>query len=174
MITLVCGTNRKNSITSKIVSFYSELLKSKGQKTHIINLKDLPSDFIESALYENIGKNKVFNDFQKQIDDCEKLVFVTPEYNGSFPGVLKAFIDGMKFPGTFQGKKCALVGISAGTQGGVLAMSHLTDIFNYLGMNVLANKPRLLLLDSKMNDDQIIDPLYIQLLEEQADQFISF
>ena len=87
--------------------------------------------------------------FQNQIDQCEKFVFITPEYNGSFPGVLKAFIDGMRFPGTFEGKKCALVGISAGTQGGALAMSHLTDIFNYLGMTVLANKPRLPLLEYK-------------------------
>ncbi|MEP1096108.1 MAG: NAD(P)H-dependent oxidoreductase [Cyclobacteriaceae bacterium] len=174
MITIVCGTNRKDSITLKVVAFYEEILKSRDQQTSIINLEDLPDDFIKSALYENTGMNDDFNKFQKKVDSCEKFVFVTPEYNGSFPGVLKAFIDGMRFPGTFEGKKCALVGLSAGTQGAALAMSHLTDIFNYLGMNVLANKPRLPLLDSKMNGDRIIDSEYIQLLEEQADQLISF
>ncbi len=174
MITIVCGTNRKNSITLKVVTFYEKILQSKGQQTSVINLEDLPPDFTHSALYENVGRNETFNRLQKQIDKCEKFVFITPEYNGSFPGVLKAFIDGMRFPGTFEGKKCALVGISAGTQGAALAMSHLTDIFNYLGMNVLANKPRLPLLDSKMNGDQIIDAEYIQLLEEQADHLIGF
>ncbi len=174
MITIVCGTNRKNSITRKVVTFYEKILQSRGQQTSVINLEDLPHDFTHSALYENVGSNETFNQLQRQIDDCEKFVFVTPEYNGSFPGVLKAFIDGMRFPGTFEGKKCALVGISAGTQGAALAMSHLTDIFNYLGMNVLASKPRLPLLDSKMNGDQIIDAEYIQLLEEQADHFIGF
>ncbi len=174
MITIVCGTNRKNSITLKVVKFYEKILKSKGQETRLINLEDLPHDFTFSALYENVGKNETFNQLQQQIDECEKFVFITPEYNGSFPGVLKAFIDGMRFPGTFEGKKCALVGISAGTQGAALAMSHLTDIFNYLGMNVLALKPRLPLLDSKMNGDQIMDSEYIQLLEEQADHFIGF
>ena len=174
MITIVCGTNRKDSITRKVVSFYADILKELDQEIEIINLEDLPPDFIQSALYENAGKNEAFNVFQEQVDACEKFVFITPEYNGSFPGVLKAFIDGMRYPGTFEGKKCALVGISAGTQGGVLAMSHLTDIFHFLGMNVLANKPRLPLLDSKMNGDEIIDQLYIQLLKEQADQFIGF
>lgn len=174
MITIVCGTNRKNSITRKVVAIYEEILQTRRQETSVINLEDLPDDFLATALYENTGKNKFFNSFQKQVDQCEKFVFVTPEYNGSFPGVLKAFIDGMRFPGTFEGKKCALIGISAGTQGGALAMSHLTDIFNYLGMNVLANKPRLPLLDTKMNGDKIKDPMYIQLLEEQADQFIGF
>ncbi|MEP5611023.1 MAG: NAD(P)H-dependent oxidoreductase [Cyclobacteriaceae bacterium] len=174
MITIVCGTNRKDSITLKVVSFYEKILKSKGQQTSIINLEDLPADFTKSALYENVGKNPAFNKFQEQVDTCEKFVFIIPEYNGSFPGVLKAFIDGMRFPGTFEGKKCSLVGLSAGTQGAALAMSHLTDIFNYLGMNVLANKPRLPLLDSKMNGDRIIDPEYVQLLEEQAEQLIGF
>lgn len=174
MITIVCGTNRKNSITQKVAVFYDDILRKKGEETTIINLEDLPSDFIETALYENVGKNNVFNAFQNQIDNCEKFVFITPEYNGSFPGVLKAFIDGMRFPGTFEGKKCALVGLSAGSQGGALAMSHLTDIFNYLGMNVLASKPRLPLLDSKMDGTKIIDKEYIQLLEEQAEQLIGF
>ena len=174
MITIVCGTNRKNSVTLKVAIFYEEILKKRGEETRLINLEDLPPDFIESALYENLGKNDVFNEFQEQIDGCEKFVFITPEYNGSFPGVLKAFIDGMRFPGTFEGKKCALVGLSAGTQGGALAMSHLTDIFHYLGMNVIANKPRLPLLDSKMDGAKIIDSEYIQLLEEQADQLIGF
>ncbi len=174
MITVVSGTNRKNSITRKVSAFYENLLQSLGQETNVIDLEDLPHDFTYSALYENVGRNEAFNKLQDQIDRSEKLVFITPEYNGSFPGVLKAFIDGMRFPGTFEGKKCALIGISAGTQGGALAMSHLTDIFNYLGMNVLASKPRLPLLDTKMDGDQIMDGEYIQLLEEQAEQFIGF
>lgn len=173
MITIVCGTNRKNSNTRKIVGIYQELLSENDLDSEIINLEDLPSDFTSSALYENAGKNETFNAFQQQIDDSEKLVFITPEYNGSFPGVLKAFIDGMRFPGTFEGKKCALVGLSAGTQGGTLAMSHLTDIFNYLGMHVLAQKPRLPLLDSKLEGNEL-DSFYIQLLKEQVTAFISF
>ena len=76
----------------------------------------------------------------EKIQSCDKFVFVVPEYNGSFPGVFKAFVDGLKYPASFKDKKCALVGISSGTQGGALALSHLTDIFNYLGMNVLALK----------------------------------
>ena len=174
MITIVCGTNRKNSITAQVVQFYDQILKGKGQQTRTLLLEELPTDFTTSALYENAGKNEAFNNFQQQVDACEKFVFITPEYNGSFPGVLKAFIDGMRYPDTFEGKKCALIGISAGTQGAALAMSHLTDIFNYLGMIVLPNKPRLASMDGKISEGEITDSLYIQLLEEQADQIIGF
>ncbi len=174
MITLVSGTNRKNSSTKKITIFYEELLKAKDQETALIDLEHLPDDFIKSALYENSGSNALVNSMQDQIDQCDKFIFITPEYNGSFPGVLKAFIDGLRYPGTFKGKKCALVGVSSGVQGAVLAMSHLTDIFNYLEMNVLAQKPKLAFIDDKMNGGQLVDPLYIQLLEEQAEALIGF
>ncbi len=174
MITIICGTNRTNSATKKVAGIYEKILQSRQQQTFLIDLVDLPNDFIVSALYENAGKNLAFNPIQDHISKSEKFVFVTPEYNGSFPGILKTFIDALKFPDTFEGKKCAMVGISSGVQGAVLAMSHLTDIFNYLGMNVLAKKPKLSFIDGKMNDDLLVDVNYMQLLREQADAFINF
>ncbi len=174
MITIVSGTNRKDSLTKKISLIYRNFLKSRNQNAHLIDLADLPDDFLVSALYENEGKNEAFNPIRDQVTGCDKFLFVTPEYNGSFPGVLKVFLDGLKYPDAFRGKKCAILGISAGVQGGELAMSHLTDIFNYLGMSVLANKPRLREIDQYMNGPDLISEDYMKLLEEQADQLIQF
>lgn len=174
MITIVSGTNRKNSVTKKIALYYQTLLQSKNIETQMIDLVDLPSDFIESALYENEGKNEAFNVIREQMDDGKKFVFVVPEYNGSFPGILKTFIDGLKFPGTLKGKKCAIIGLSSGMQGGVMAMSHLTDIFNYLGMSVLALKPKLTRVDSLLVNGELTDASSIRRINEQADALIGF
>jgi chromate reductase, NAD(P)H dehydrogenase (quinone) len=174
MITIVSGTNRRNSVTKKIALHYETLLQSKNIETNMIDLVDLPSDFIETALYENEGKNETFNSFRDQMVDGQKFLFVVPEYNGSFPGILKTFLDGLKFPGTLKGKKCAMIGISSGMQGGVIAMSHLTDIFNYLGMNVLALKPKLTRVDSLMENDRLVDASSIRRINDQADALISF
>ena len=103
-----------------------------------------------------------------------KYVFFTPEYNGSFPGILKTFIDGLHYPDTFKGKKCALVGISSGVQGAVLAMSHLTDIFNYSKMHVLAEKPKLFGIGQNFKDGEMVNPLFKTLLEEQIESLIEF
>ncbi|MEQ9286257.1 MAG: NAD(P)H-dependent oxidoreductase [Cyclobacteriaceae bacterium] len=173
MITIVSGTNRKNSVSKKISRLYERILKSKGQDTEIIYLEDMPEDFIGTALYENAGQNDSFNGVRKQMYESQKMVFIVPEYNGSFPGVLKAFIDGLKFPGTFTNKKCALVGLSSGVQGGGLALSHLTDIFNYCGMHVLAFKPKLSRIEDNFTENKL-SKLYNSLLEEQADKFIQF
>lgn len=174
MITIVAGTNRKNSVSSQVATLYQSLLATKGVEAQVIDLAELPHDFIATALYENSGKNDEFNPFREQIKQSDKFVFIIPEYNGSFPGVLKAFIDGLEYPGSFRNKKCALVGISSGVQGGGLALSHMTDIFNYLGMHVLALKPKLARIESNFDGEAITDKLYNQLLEEQVDLLLNF
>ena len=174
MITLVSGTNRPNSVTRQVVNIYQNLLLEKNIKSEIIDLVDLPDDFITSALYQNSGKNEGFNPIREQMLNAERYVFFTPEYNGSFPGILKTFIDGLVYPSTFNGKKCALVGISSGVQGAVLAMSHLTDIFNYAKMHVLAEKPKLLHIENHLKDGEIINPLFKSLLDEQIESMIKF
>ncbi|UXX77717.1 NAD(P)H-dependent oxidoreductase [Reichenbachiella carrageenanivorans] len=173
MITIVSGTNRKNSVSKKLAHIYQGILQSKGVATELIYLEDLPDDFTETALYDQSGKNEVFNIFRKQMLEAEKMVFIVPEYNGSFPGVLKAFIDGLAFPHTFRDKKAALVGISSGVQGGGLALSHLTDIFNYCGTHVLAQKPKLARIEANLTENKL-SQLYHDLLEEQVDKLLAF
>ena len=174
MITIVSGTNRKNSVSIQIARQYQEILKELGEESMIIDLEKLPKDFIFSALYENQGSNPDFNPILEQVKAAQKFVFIVPEYNGSFPGILKTFIDALEFPGTLEGKKCALVGLSAGIQGGVMAMSHLTDIFNFLGMHVLANKPKLPQIDGKIKDGKMTDGQDYTRLKNQASAFIQF
>ncbi|MCG8317927.1 MAG: NAD(P)H-dependent oxidoreductase [Cytophagales bacterium] len=174
MIVIIAGTNRKNSKTRVISKIYQGILSKLGEESIILDLANVPSDFIVSALYENSGKNADFNKYRQVIENCSKFVFIVPEYNGSFPGVLKAFIDGLKYPDSFTDKKCALVGISSGTQGGGLAVSHLTDIFNYCGMHVLALKPKLARIEANTSNGRITNDLYRELLENQARQIIDF
>ncbi len=174
MITIICTTNRRPSNSRLVSEFYQTLLTTAGEESTIMDMADLPSDFTSTALYEKAGSNQAFNSLMEQIQNCEKFVFVVPEYNGSFPGVLKAFIDGLKYPASFKDKKCALVGISSGTQGGALALSHLTDIFNYLGMNVLALKVRMPRIEASLIEGKITDKFSLELLDMQVDQFLKF
>lgn len=174
MISIIVGTNRKNSVSSKIAIYYKQLLDNLFVESQIIDLNNLPSDFTVSALYENSGKNKEYNVLRHKVELSEKFVFIVPEYNGSFPGVLKSFIDGLSFPGSVMHKKAALVGISDGVQGGAIALSHLTDIFHYLGLNVLAQRVKIPFLKKNFVDGQIIDPLIKSLIEEQAKLISKF
>lgn len=174
MIQILVGTNRQNSLSEEIAKYYQQLLLQKNQESNIVSLKNLPEDFTASALYGNIGKNTAFNVLRDEIANATKIVMVVPEYNGSFPGVLKAFIDGLPFPAALSDKKIALVGLSAGVQGGALALSHLGDIFAYLNANVLGMRVKLIQVQKFYKENVITNDMYNQLLNEQIDKFIAF
>jgi chromate reductase len=174
MITIISGTNRSNSNSIIVAEHYKTILKRKGAECQIVDLTKVPERFLFTALYENSGKDPEFNKLREIINKSEKFVFIVPEYNGSFPGVLKAFIDGLEYPAGFNNKKAAVVGISAGALAGALALSHLTDILNYLGMHVLAIKPRLPRIETLIKDGAISDKFLANLLETQAEALIKF
>ena len=174
-ILVVATTNRPNSLTQVVASHYIKLLLQQGSHATLLSLVDLPADFTQSALYANQGKNEQFNQLAEQINIAHKFVFIVPQYNGSFPGVFKTFIDGLTEPRRiFANKKCALVGLSKGFQGAIIALSHLADICMYLGMIVYPLQPKL---------HSIIEPnlaavgshlAYLPLLQKQATGFIHF
>jgi chromate reductase, NAD(P)H dehydrogenase (quinone) len=174
MIAIVIGTNRIGSKSRAMGEYYKNLLEGLGAESRFVDLSELPTDFVFSALYHNSGKNELFNGIRDQMNSATKYVFIVPEYNNSFPGVLKAFIDGMSYPNGFIHKKCALVGISDGVQGNAIGLSHLTDVFNYLGMNVLAQKVRIPFMKKNFVEGQIMDTFIESLIKEQAQLIINF
>ncbi|WP_337044668.1 NADPH-dependent FMN reductase [Emticicia sp. 17c] len=174
MIGIIIGTNRKNSISRKVGVCYQKLLESLGAESQLIDLAELPEDFAFSALYHNSGKNDAFNQFQTIIDTTQKFVFVVPEYNGSFPGVLKTFLDGLRYPDSFNHKKAALVGISSGVQGNAVGLGHLNDILSYMGTDVLGLRMKLGSIRSHFDGENFTFEVYRSFLERQAKQLINF
>ena len=174
MITIIIGTNRQHAKSRVVAGWIHEMLKEKGEDSQFVDMADLPPDVTASALYEHSGTNEAFNHLVDKMRPSEKFFFIVPEYNGSFPGVLKTFIDGQTYPSPFQGKKAALIGISSGMQGGGLALSHLTDVLHYLGMQVLAQKPKLAFIEKNLEGEGLKNALYEQLLTEQVEAFLSF
>lgn len=157
MITVISCTNRPNSSTFKIAKHYSQLLEKQGVKHKLFSFENLPHDIAFSELF-----NRRSTTFQQLLDEfvlpAEKFVFVSPEYNGSFPGILKVFLDALH-PDINRYKKSSLVGVSNGRAGNLRGMEHLSGILNYLGMHVHPNKlpiscvSTLLDADGKLKDE---------------------
>lgn len=138
MITLIAGTNRKNNVSLQVAKEYSSLLTDQKIENQVFDLSELPNDFIFSALYGE--QNTDFNQLLEQkIYKSSAIVIVSPEYNGSYPGVLKAFIDGWDRK-QLNEQKVALVGVASGRQGNSRGMDHLTNVLNYLELNVIPFK----------------------------------
>ena len=173
MITIINGTNRHNGNSLKVAKCYLEMLKKKGAECQLFALENLPADLLHAEMY---GKRSV--EFEAVIDrnikHVRRFVFIIPEYNGGFPGVLKAFIDCFH-PSYLYGKKAALVGVSAGHAGAAIPMAHFTDILHYLSVEVLSRKPKLSGIDHLLDDnDEITHANALRQLEEQMDLFLKF
>src|SRR5690606_916612 len=94
MITIIVGTNRPDAISRKLAEQYAALLQQKFQQpSQLLDLQELPVDFIGTALYEHTDKNEAFNAVADLISDTDKFILVLPQYNGPFPGVLKALMQ---------------------------------------------------------------------------------
>lgn len=173
MITLIAGTNRPASNTLKLTKYYQQELDKMGCESHLLSLADLPGSLIESDLYGK--RSEAFQPIQDIISKTEKFLFVIPEYNGSFPGVLKTFVDACKFPESFYGKKAALVGLSSGRYGNVRGLEHFTGICHYIHLEVMPLRIHIPVIQAELNEDENLwreDTL--KFTREQMEKFIRF
>jgi chromate reductase len=172
MYTIISGTNRKNSMTLKMAVQYAKLLSEHNIPNQLLDLSDLPKDFIFSALYGE--DNPKFNDILDQyILNAEGLIIISPEYNGSYPGILKAFIDGWS-PKKLMVKKAALVGISSGRQGNSRGIDQLTNVLNYLAFVVAPFKIPISKVGSVLDENGIItDEELKNSIKKQINQIIN-
>ena len=93
---------------------------------------------------------------KQQVEAADALLFVTPEYNRSIPGVLKNALDIASRPwgkNSFAGKPGAVIGASVGATGSALAQQHLRNVLAYLDVPTLA-QPEVFV---QFKDDSLID-----------------
>lgn len=167
MIEIISGTNRPQSNSYKIALLYQQILFEKDAEANVLNIADLPQNFIFNDLYKKESTN-AFLQLKTRVKNANAVVFIIPEYNGSYPGVLKAFIDGFDYPADFSDKQAAIVGLSAGTQGNANGISHLTDVLSHMGFNIIGLRPRLADFYQNFDGNVLTNKLYLELLHKQA------
>src|SRR6266404_7540719 len=94
-------------------------------------------------------------EFKKRIREADAILFVTPEYNYSIPGVLKNAIDWASRPygdSAWTDKPAAIMGASVGTLGTARAQYHLRQVFVYLNMFAV-NQPEVIISDAPRRFD---------------------
>ncbi|HTM97136.1 MAG TPA: NAD(P)H-dependent oxidoreductase [Pedobacter sp.] len=173
MVTIISGTNRPNSNTLKVAKYYQNQLAAKGLKTNLLDLQDLPANLIGSDLYGQ--RSAAFTKLQQLISQTDKFIFIIPEYNGSFPGVLKVFIDACAFPESFYDKKACLVGISSGKYGNIRGIDHFNGVCGYLHLNVMPLRLHIANIKSELNEsNELFKEDTVKFTNEQMDKFIAY
>ena len=134
-IAVVVGSLRKDSFNKKLATALEKLFPADFGFTHV-RIDDLPlynqdDDGNPSAQVTRI---------KGEITAAQGVLFVTPEYNRSIPGVLKNAIDHASRPygqSAWNGKPAGVIGASVGPIGTAMAQQHLRNILAYLNMPTL-------------------------------------
>lgn len=173
MLTIIAGTNRTGSSTLKLAVYYQRKLKEKGVEANVLSLESLPDNLLKTDLYGN--RSEEFKPILELVNASDKFIFIIPEYNGSFPGALKAFIDACDFPDSFFDKKAALIGIASGKYGNIRGVDHFTGVCNYLNMHIFSLKLHIPFIRKEMDvNGNLTEADTIKFTDEQMERFLKF
>jgi chromate reductase, NAD(P)H dehydrogenase (quinone) len=166
MITIVSGTNRKENNTKKVALAYQKLLTEKNIDSKVLALD-------EHNVYE---RDEAFVIMENEyLKTAEKIIFVLPEYNGSFPGVLKMMIDNSDVKTAWPNKKALLVGVASGRAGNLRGLEHLTGSLMHLKMIIHPNRLPISSIHTLLNEEGGIDDAStLKTINAQLDEFINF
>jgi chromate reductase, NAD(P)H dehydrogenase (quinone) len=163
---IISGTNRVGSTTLQIAEHYLDLLLSYERQVTLLSLEN----------WHYLHRDEAFRQLElEKLVPADKFIFISPEYNGSIPGVLKVMIDISDHRKVWTGKKALLTGISSGRAGNLRGMDHLTGILHYLQVVVHPNKLPISSVDHLMDQDgKLIDEGTLHAVRDQVQQFIKF
>lgn len=166
MITIISGTNRPDSMTLKVARLYQQFFSEKGVDAKLVSLEG-------KDVWERSADLRELED--QYLIPSGKFVFIMPEYNGSFPGILKTMLDNSDIKRCWWGKKAALTGVADGRAGNLRGMEHMTNILHYLRMNVLYNKLPISRINEELDEaGNLIHPATRQVIDNQIEEFLKF
>lgn len=101
-----------------------------------VSMKDIPPEILMCDPYDLEKLPEKLKALQDNfLIPAQKFIWISPEYNGSFPGILKLFIDAISvrsYEDTFPGKKSALIGVTTGRSGNIRGLDHLTGVLMHM------------------------------------------
>jgi chromate reductase, NAD(P)H dehydrogenase (quinone) len=168
---IISGTNRPGSRSMQVATIIQELYREEGEETKIVDLQlmDLPGvvghygdsapDAMKSAIQE--------------INSSDGVIVVVPEYNGSYPGALKYFIDHWSYPHSFEWRPVCFIGLGWGF-GGLRPVEHLQSVFGY--RNAFIYPDRVFLVDAPkyVNNGKMENHGMLERLRNQVKGFQAF
>jgi chromate reductase, NAD(P)H dehydrogenase (quinone) len=180
MITIISGTDRKDGLTHVLAQHYADVMQSKTKEiVQLLSLEDIPLALYGADMYKKDSLTTAFIAIEDTyMIPANKLFFVIPEYNGSFPGILKLFIDACSIRSKmaiFKGKKAGMVGIATGRAGNIRGLEHFTSVLMFMGVTVFPNLLPISAFNKLMNGDKkIVDEGTLITIEKQIDDFLAF
>jgi len=173
-VAVVIGSLRRDSYNRKLANAVKRLAPE-DFSFHDLRIDDLP-------LYnqdDDRNQAEQVKRLKSEISGVQGLMFVTPEYNRSIPGVLKNAIDHASRPygqSAWTGKPAGVLGASPGAPGTSMAQQHLRNILAYLDVPALGQPEVYIQMKDGLFDESgdIVDPETKQFLQGWMDRYAAW
>jgi len=173
-VAMMIGSLRRESYNHKLANAVKSLAPE-DFFFHDLRIDDLP-------LYnqdDDGNQAEQVKRLKSEITGAEGLLFVTPEYNRSIPGVLKNAIDHASRPygqSAWTGKPAGVMGASPGAPGTSIAQQHLRNILAYLDVPTLGQPEVFIQVKDGLFDESgdIVDPETKQFLQGWTDRYTAW
>ena len=171
-IAVIVGSLRKDSFNARLADALATLAPD-DVRFNRVRIDDLP-------LYNQDDEQSPpapVKRLKQEIREADGLLFVTPEYNRSIPGVLKNALDHASRPygeSVFPDKPAGILGVSIGAIGTACAQQHLRTILAYLDMPTLGQPEAFLKADDVLEDDGSIAGGSRKFLQEWMDAYLAW
>jgi chromate reductase, NAD(P)H dehydrogenase (quinone) len=170
----IAGSLRRDSYNRATLRAAQELVP-KGARIEVFEIAGLPG-FSQD---DEAQPPAQVVELKQRVRSADAILFVTPEYNYSVPGVLKNAIDWASRPygdSAWNGKPVAIMGASVGATGTARAQYHLRQMFVFLNMFAI-NQPEVMIANAhKHFDDQgrLTDEVARKLIQQQLQELVRF
>ncbi|EKT60333.1 NADPH-dependent FMN reductase [Providencia sneebia] len=172
-IGLVVGSLRADSYNKQVAEALIKLFPSTFT-FKFINISELP--LYNQDADQNVPP--VVSEFKSQVEQCDGIIFVTPEYNRSIPGVLKNAIDQGSRPwgsNSWNLIPAGILGVSIGNISTAIAQQHLRNSLAFLNMPTM-NQPECFLkwFDGMVDEQKNFSPKSKEFMQNWVDAYVQF
>jgi chromate reductase len=172
-IAVVVGSLRKDSINKKLATALQKLFPPEFSFTHV-RIDDLPLYNQDDDASPPASAVRL----KSEIAAAQGVLFFTPEYNRSIPGVLKNALDHGSRPyghSAWDGKPAGVIGTSGGASATAMAQQHLRNVLAYLNMPTLGQPEAFIQTKDGLYDEAgNIGPASLKFLQNWVDAYVTW
>jgi len=157
------GSTRKGSFNQAILDIAAQGAREAGVEVTAINLSDYPMPLFNEDEERENGIPESAKAFKQLLIDHDGFLIASPEYNSSYPALLKNAIDwasrmeqGEKPMQAYRGKVAGIMAASPGGLGGMRVLVVLRMLLANIGITVLPNQLAVAKVNALMNDEGIV------------------
>lgn len=171
-IVALCGSLGQDSATRRACELALAVARNEGAQTELVDLREWQLPFAASNF--DSGQWPDVERLNTLVRNSDGLIWATPEYHGSFSGVLKNALDLGSFD-EYRGRAVALLGVAGGAIGATQSLSHLRGVARTLHTICINEQVSIARSYSAFDDKgQLSDPKVAQGLEHMAVQLVRW